>query len=421
MKVGFVGLGKLGLPVAMSVEDRGHEVLGYDPSPKVAEILRTRHLPYKEEGAQQMLDKTNIRLVDVAELVRWADLIFVAVQTPHQPLYEGVTNIPEERVDFCYDHLQRALYSIDVEAYNQQREITVAVISTVLPGTMQRFWSRAPYAAYVKRVYNPFFIAMGTCIQDFLYPEFVLLGHDDDTAFESMKEFYTNTLLVDNPTFMGMSIASAELTKVAYNTFIGVKLAFVNTLQEVCHKIPGADVDQVTDALKQAHRRLISTSYLTAGMGDGGGCHPRDNIALSWLSRKLGMRYDFFEAVMQSREQHSRFLADTVAEQANLHGMRVVVLGKAFKPETNLTVGSPATLLVNHLHEMHGHLSISQHDHILDDELALSPAVYVIATQHRAYHDYEFPPGSVVVDPWRYIPKRSGVTVIGVGALDTDA
>src|SRR5262249_6729878 len=159
------------------------------------------------------------------------------------------------------------------------------------PGTIRR--EIFPLVGeHVKLCYNPFFIAMGTTIRDFLDPEFVLFGMRDPEAAERARALYST--LHDRPVYE-TSIENAELIKVSYNTYITMKIAFANTLMEICHKIEGCDVDQVTGGLALGTQRLLSPRYLGGGMGDGGGCHPRDNIALSWLSRELGLSYDWFE------------------------------------------------------------------------------------------------------------------------------
>lgn len=335
MKVGFIGLGKLGLPVALATEAAGHQVQGFDPSPTVKAILNERALPYKEEGAQELLDITNIKQVGPVALARWADLIFIAVQTPHLPAYEGTTRLPETRSDFGYGYLWEALESV------KGAQCPIAVISTVLPGTLESL-----NATHV--LYNPFFIAMGTTIYDFRNPEFCLIGTDQAHP-GLLKEFYST--IHDRPTFV-TTIKTAELTKVAYNTFIGLKIAFGNTMMELCAKT-GADVDDLVDALSLATKRVISPAYLRGGMGDGGGCHPRDNIALSWLARQVGLSYDLFEALMVCREKQTEWLADLIFDEQNVHSAYhpITLLGKAYKPESNLTVGSPALLLAEILEE----------------------------------------------------------------------
>lgn len=337
MNVGFIGLGKLGLPCALAIEAAGHTVCGWDANESVRETIQQRDLPYQEQDAHELLGRSTIPklLIGPEHIAEWADLIFVAVQTPHQPEYEGVTRLPETRADFDYDHLCQALQSVD------DARCPVVVISTVLPGTLASLG-----ATHV--LYNPFFIAMGTTIPDFRNPEFVLVGTDGAHP-GVLREFYST--IHDKPVFV-TTIKTAELTKVAYNTFIGLKIAFGNTMMELCEKT-GADVDDLVDALSLATDRVISPAYLRGGMGDGGGCHPRDNIALSWLARELDLSYDLFEALMLCRERQTEWLADLIVVEQNSRSefRPVEVLGKAYKPETELSVGSPALLLANLLAE----------------------------------------------------------------------
>src|SRR6056300_1416773 len=109
MNVGFLGLGKLGLPCALVANSKGHNVFGYDINPDVKKILDTKVLPYREEGSQELLDDHSIVWSDMSDLVSNSDIIFVPIQTPHVEKYEGVTRLPEERVDFDYSYLKSGL------------------------------------------------------------------------------------------------------------------------------------------------------------------------------------------------------------------------------------------------------------------------------------------------------------------------
>ena len=410
MNVGFVGLGKLGLPTALAIEARGHTVRGCDVSPDVRAIVSSRKIPYQEVLAQEYLEKSRITCMPLDSVVRDSEIIFVTIQTPHSSKHEGITRLLEERIDFDYGPLVAGTTDLANEIERQGEDKVVVIVSTVLPGTIRRA-IKPILGSHTKLCYNPFFIGMGTTITDFLEPEFVLFGVDDEWAAHRAEGFYRT---IHGAPFYKTSIENAELIKVVYNTFISTKLAFVNTVMEICHKMPGTDVDTVTDALKLATDRIISPAYLEGGMGDGGGCHPRDNIALSHLSRKLDLSFDWFENIMLQRERQTEWLADLIEEHA--HGRSVNILGKSFKPETSITAGSPSLLLANILEER-GHTVHQWDPHIdaPDDLLTGRPQCYFIGTKHAQFAGFPFEPGSVVLDPWRFVRTREGVEVIGIG------
>ena len=408
MNVGFMGMGKLGLPVALAIEKKGHKVIGYDPSPQVQETIRTKELPYKEAQAKEWLKKSNIEYKSVKQVVEHSDIIFVPIQTPHGAKFEGSTRIPDEREDFDYSYLIDGLTELDNELFQQEKEMTVVVISTVLPGTIRKY-IKPLLSKYTKLCYNPFFIAMGTTIEDFLRPEIILFGVDDEEAARKAKKFYRT---INHAPFYETTIENAELIKVTYNTFIGTKIAFVNSVMEMCHHLPNTNVDEVMNALKMCNKRIISDKYLSGGMGDGGGCHPRDNIALSWLSDKLDMSFNWFDNIMKQREVQTDWLADII--EYNKKG-KVVILGKSFKPETNIETGSPAHLLANILRERN--VSFEHYDPYVDGdfEIGYEACTFFIATKHEDFNDIDYPKGSVIIDPWRYIGDKQGVEVIRIG------
>ena len=416
MNIGFMGLGKLGLPCALAVEMRGHKVVGYDPSPDVKKILDTKKLPYKEIWAQDYLDKTNIKIKTVEEVVKHSDIIFVPIQTPHGDKFEGTTRIPNEREDFDYSYLIDGLTELDYELHKQKKETVVVVISTVLPGTIRRD-IKPLLSEYTKLCYNPFFIAMGTVMEDFLRPEIILFGVDDKEAAQKAKKFYRT---INHAPFYETTIENAELIKVAYNTFIGTKIAYVNTLMEMCHHLPNTNVDEVMNGLKMCNKRIISDKYLSGGMGDGGGCHPRDNIALSWLSDELGLKFNWFDNIMKQREVQTEWLADLIEKEAN--GLPITILGKSFKPQTNIETGSPSILLRNILTERK--LSVTMYDPYIDEsyddwqdmsEYDGMKQVYFIGTKHEDFVNFPFDDDSIIIDPWRFIPDKEGCKVIRIG------
>ncbi len=412
MNIGFVGLGKLGLPCALAVDSVSeHKVIGYDVNEKIKDYLDKREIPYREKDSEKYLKNHNIEFLSLNEVVKNSEIIFVPIQTPHDPLYDGVTRLPDTRVDFDYKFLIDGVKKISDEIEKIGEERIVVIISTVLPGTIEKE-IKPILSKYIKLSYNPFFIAMGTTIDDFLNPEFVLLGIDDTDAAKKLKEFYKT--LHDKEVYE-CTIDEAELIKVSYNTFITMKICLANTVTEMSHKLNNVNTDNVMSALKLANQRLISDKYLNGGMGDGGGCHPRDNIALSWLSREVDLSYDWYENLMISREKHTEWLADLSIDYSKSTGLEIVILGKSFKKETNLINGSPSYLLNSILEEKN--YKAEMFDPFIDEEEFSqdSPKVFFIGTNHDVFKEYEFPKGSVVIDPWRIITNDKDIELVSIG------
>jgi len=422
MNIGFIGLGKLGLPCALAIESRGHKVVGYDPSEQVKDIIGTKKLQYQEIWAQEHLDKSKIEIKSIQDVVSESDIIFVPIQTPHGKEFEGTTRIPDERKDFDYSHLIRGIKDLEIEMWYQQTRKVVIIISTVLPGTIRKeIKPLIDHNPYFKLCYNPFFIAMGTTMRDFLHPEFILFGQDDDWALKTAKKFYKT--ITHAPVFE-TTIENAELIKVCYNTFISTKLSFTNTVMEMCHKLPNTNCDDVMNALALGSKRILAESYWSGGMGDGGGCHPRDNIALSWLSRELDLSHDWFDNIMKQREKQTDWLADLIEEHIKgfdiiteeIFHKKILILGKSFKSETNITTGSPSILLKNILEER-GH-KVSMWDPYVDTHKLVTgkePMVYFIGTKHPDFTSYSYNEGSIIIDPWRYIIEQENCEVIHIG------
>lgn len=402
--VGWIGLGKLGGPCSAALAYYGeHDVYGYDVG-------------------QRPVDSAGLPLINRVPSVRDVvlqtdDVVFVAVQTPHVERFDGARLLPPDVIpeDFEYGFLVNAVSAVAQEARRQRKEVTVVVISTVLPGTTNRDL-RPLLNEWTRLVYHPFFIAMGTVVEDFVNPEFLLLGADDERDATTVAKLYEK---IHTAPARYMSISSAELTKVAYNTFISTKIVFVNTVAQLADAT-GADVDEVTSALVTATDRIISPKYMSAGMGDGGGCHPRDNIALSALAQHYGA-VDFMGGLNIAREEHTRWLAGIIVHWAQLAQLPIVILGKSYKPEVAMLDGSPALLLADILRE--AGVDIAHCDSFVDndaqtkwcDDITNEASVFFIATKHDAYTRFPYPPGSVVIDPFGYIVVSNNVVLVRPG------
>jgi UDPglucose 6-dehydrogenase len=394
MNIGFVGLGRLGLPVATAIASKGHTVYGYDSNQELIERYKQGISGLYEPEMDERLKAADLHFTDLGELVKQSDIVFVAVQTPHPPELDGSVRFNHARKDFDYSYLIQALK--DVEDAR-----VVAVISTVLPGTIRRI-ANSPVA------YNPFFIGMGTTIKDFLNPEFVLLGeeHLGTEAGDVLMEFYKP--LHDSP-ILRMTWEEAEMVKMSYNVIIGQKVITANAIMQMCHAID-ADCDVVTNALTKATDRLISPKYMKEGLGDGGPCHGRDATALAYLSDRLGLEYNIFDSIMDVREKQLEWLADIIQSA----GGPVVIMGRTFKPHTNLTAGSPSVLLANILRER----GIQSAFYDPTTDITHPPNVistYVIATCWPQFQTFAYCPGSIIIDPWGFLNKVEGCELVRIG------
>lgn len=386
--VGFVGIGKLGLPCA-EVMAQYYDVTGYDIYPKKSD---------------------KIKISDTLEnTCKGKDIIFVAVQTPHDPIYDGSQPITHlENKDFDYTIVNNVL--ADINQYVTQDQLVV-LISTVLPGTTRRELRKNITNA--RFIYNPYLIAMGSVAWDMVNPEMVIIGTEDGSLTgdaQLLKDFYA-PLMQNNPRYAIGTWDEAEAIKIFYNTFISAKVGLVNMIQDVAMKNGNMNVDVVTDALINSTIRIVSGKYMKAGMGDAGPCHPRDNIALRYLAENLNLGYDIFDTIMHAREMQANNLACYLIDLQERYDLPIVIHGKAYKPDIDMLDGSYSLLIGSYLTAHGGDYSYI--DPLTGDHLtSTGPAIVLLAHNRQITYGYtgELPEqqlyfipaeGSVIVDPWR--------------------
>jgi UDPglucose 6-dehydrogenase len=228
----------------------------------------------------------------------------------------------------------------------------VVLTSTVLPGAtrygllpiLERESGKGVGSGF-GLCYSPEFIALGSVIHDFLNPDFTLVGEFDEKCGTMLQECYSQ-IMMNDPPCRRMSIENAELTKISVNTFVTTKITFANMLAELCSRIPGGDIDVVTGALGSDRR--IGSHYLKGGLGYGGPCFPRDNVALSYISRALGVNFDLADVTDRvnrtiPKEFSTRLLAQVSRDKT------VAVLGLAYKPHSHVVEESQGLEIANNL------------------------------------------------------------------------
>ena len=358
MKISFIGLGKLGLPCAEAVAQKGHTVSGYDIVDVTSKLVNVKDT--------------------IAEAVVGQDIVFVAVPTPHDPAYDGRAPTAHlEPKDFSYKIVKECLEEANKFMTKDQ---LLVLISTVLPGTTRREF--VPLVTNTRFVYNPYLIAMGTVAWDMINPEMIMIGTEDGSATTDARELgrFYQSIMENNPRYEIGTWDECECIKVFYNTFISTKIGLVNMMQDVAQKQGNINVDVVTRALSKSTMRIISKAYMKAGMGDGGACHPRDNIALRYMAKELGLGYDLFDSVMNAREKQ----AENMAIEILKYGNKVQFSSDSYKPGVEYVDGS-YSLLVQHYVKEHGGYVVKENPHI-----------YVLV------HEGDTVPDNVpVFDPWR--------------------
>lgn len=365
--IGFIGLGKLGMECAEAMVCDCVAVNGYDIEKKLS-------------------DKVNV-VDEIRDTVIGKDFTFIAVQTPHNSLYDGRFPTSHlENKDFDYSYVQDVLRNI--KPYLNETN-TIVLISTVLPGTTRRDFLPIIEDTNCNFIYNPYLIAMGTTTWDMLNPEMVIIGGEKNT--NDLIDFYKIILDKKDSRFEVGSYEDAESIKIFYNTFISTKVALVNMIQDVAETLGNIDCDKVTNALALSTHRIMSPMYMKAGMGDGGPCHPRDNIALRFLAEKLDLGYDLFDAIMTTREKQSERLANKLIS----FNRPVIILGKSYKPDVDYIDGS-SSILTGHYVEKNSDLKVFYDETPID----VGPFTYLLGHMNR-FHDYDFFPDSIIVDPWR--------------------
>lgn len=342
--VSIVGLGKLGASMAAAIAMRGGRVVGVDVSAAAVDAVNAGRAPVQETDLDDTLraHRDRIRATrDVAEAVHASAITFVIVPTPS-----------DARGAFSFDRAAEAFCGIGRALADKRDYHLVVLTSTVLPGTSRQALlpileaesGRRPGADF-GLCYSPEFIALGSVIRDFLNPDFTLVGELDARSGETLERFY-GLLMPDRPPCKRMSLENAELAKISVNSFVTMKIAFANMLAALCERIPGGDVDAVTDAVGTDRR--IGARYLRGGLGFGGPCFPRDNVALAFFARALGEPAPLPEATDAANDTVPDRVAAAVAASAPPGGT-VALLGLAYKPHSHVTEESQSLAILARL------------------------------------------------------------------------
>ncbi|MHA2105215.1 MAG: UDP-glucose dehydrogenase family protein [Candidatus Hodarchaeales archaeon] len=334
--VTVIGMGHLGLPLAVTFAMSGFKVYAMDIDEKKINFLNNGKSPFQETGLEDALQnleigKNFIPTTNLESSIKDSIASFILVNTPSNP--DGSYGL--HFVESVAESLGRILKNIDF--YH-----TIVEVSTVSPGDCLKYILPLIESESGKIcgedfgfVHNPEFIALGSVLSDMLHPDFRIIGDFDKKSGDIVEEIYKK---VSNDPILRMGINNAELVKIALNCYLTIKISFANTLGEICEKMEGGDANLVTKALGLDKR--ISPKFLKAGLGYGGPCFPRDDKALIALAKKLNAQAFLSEA---SSKVNNRQVSITMEKIRTLKNIKdITVLGLSYKPNVPYVTESQA-------------------------------------------------------------------------------
>lgn len=342
MRICVIGTGHVGLVTCVTLAEIGHEVTGTDQDAEKMEALRQGRSPFHEPGLDDLLrrhlDAGDLRFVeDPSGAVATADVVFICVGTP--PRASGEANL------LAVEQVARQV------AQDAAGPLVIVQKSTVPAGSADRLrrtltLERPDLGPTIDVVSNPEFLREGRAVEDSLRPDRILIGAATERAFAAMREVY-RPLLDRGVRLIETDVRSAELAKHASNAFLALKISFANALARIAERT-GSDVEAVTGIMGADPR--IGADFLSAGIGFGGYCFPKDLVAFDHLAASVGYEFGLLKEVAAINEEAVAAAVDKVRDALwNLEGKRVALLGLSFKAETDDVRFSPALAVARSL------------------------------------------------------------------------
>jgi len=349
----IIGLGKLGSSMVGAYASKGYRVIGLDLDPDFVKAINEGRAPVIEPNLAEYLSQNKERISatqDCKKAVLNSDITFIIVPTPSM-----------EDGDFSTEYVAEAGARIGRVLKEKEAFHLVVLTSTVTPGSTERDLLRVLEQESGKKCgqdfglcYNPEFIALGSVIRDLLSPDFVLVGEFDKKSGDILEGFYKN-ICPEGTLIKRMNIVNAEITKIALNTYVTTKISYANMLAELCERIPGANVDVVTDALGCDSR--VGHKYLKGALGYGGPCFPRDNRALISVAKKFDTPLFIAEATDKINQRQAVRWVEKIISLLPPGG-RVSILGLSYKPDTPVIEESQGIAIAFRLLEKNIPLSV---------------------------------------------------------------
>ncbi|SMX23452.1 UDP-glucose dehydrogenase family protein [Boseongicola aestuarii] len=339
MRIAMIGTGYVGLVSGVCFSDFGHDVVCVDKDPSKIDRLKAGEVPIYEPGLEALLAKNvtagRLRFTqDLASALENAEAVFIGVGTPSR---RG-----DGHADLSYVYAAAAEIAAAARGY-----LVIVTKSTVPVGTnreVRRIVAETNPDLDFDVASNPEFLREGAAIDDFMRPDRVIVGVENDRAAEIMSEVYRPLFLRDFP-IIRTDLESAEMIKYAANAFLATKITFINEVAALCEKV-GADVKEVAKGIGLDGR--IGNKFLHAGPGYGGSCFPKDTKALAQIGRNASSPMTIVESVINVNETVKARMIDKMRAlcDGSFGGKKVLVLGVTFKPNTDDMRDAPSLTIL---------------------------------------------------------------------------
>ena len=333
-KIAVIGTGYVGLTTSIGLASLGHQVVGYDLDPTKVEMLQAGKLPIHEPGLGEILTagikSGNLQTTSIlSEAVSDADFVFTCVPTPQDE---------DGSADLSY------VISASAAMKDFLKPGAVVVTKSTVPVGSAQVVEEAIGRSDVEVASNPEFLREGAAVHDFNHPDRIVVGARSNEVAQSVMDLYSK---IDCPKIL-TSQATAELIKYASNSFLAIKLSYVNDIAALCEAV-GADSHEVLHGMGLDTR--IGNRFLEPGPGWGGSCFPKDTKALESIANSYGVEMPLITSAIASNESAHKRVADRVAEAlgSSLSGKTIAVLGLTFKANTDDTRESPAIAVIEYL------------------------------------------------------------------------
>jgi UDPglucose 6-dehydrogenase len=433
--ISVIGLGKVGSAMVAAYASKGFTVIGYDINPTYVSKIQNHQAAFEEKDLAALL-KANKKFItatlDISEAIEKSDISFVIVPTPS-----------EKAGNFSTKYVESAVKTIGEALKKKKGFHVVSLVSTVLPLDSEEKIIPVLEKASGKKVgkgfgyaYNPSFIAIGSIIHNLLFPDIHLIGESDKKTGEILEKFYSQANSNHAPVER-MSIPSAEIAKIALNSYVTQKITFANILATLSHNVPNANVDDITRALGGDIR--VGKAYLRGGMGYGGPCFPRDNLAYFYTTKRFGVDQKLALSVHDYNERMAGIVFEHILKNLSKK-KKIAILGISYKNDSSLLEEAQGIKIVKKLLDK-GYKNLVVFDPppagdpesvlgknkvtvaaTIDDALKLADVYFI------SYPCPDFEPivsfvkkskGKTVIDPWRaykeHFSNKKNINYIAFG------